>query len=212
MLCPDCGQGMTYRKDRLKKQNGAYVCCGYVKRGKAFCSSHVIGYDTLLAAVKSDLKELINSNVRLDKLFDAVKGNVGLKQSALIKELNKLNKQQEQLEKNVQGLITLFSNQALTLEQFTAQNQRNQEEQQALAKRKAELESVLETQKDTEEQFRAFQKKIALFAQLDIDDEQVLKQLLHQVIQKIEVHQDGTIKIHYNIAHPQGMGDLLQGA
>ncbi|WP_256719008.1 recombinase family protein [Paenibacillus odorifer] len=212
MLCPDCGHGMTFRKDRLKKQNGAYVCCGYVKRGKAFCSSHIIGYDKLLAAVKSDLRELIGNNVKLDRLFDVVKGNVGQKQSTLLKELNKLKKQQEQLEKNVQGLITLFSNQALTLEQFTAQNQRNQEEQQALAERKAELESVLETQKDTEEQFRAFQKKIALFAQLDIDDEQVLKQLLHQVIQKIEVHQDGTIKIHYNIAHPQGMGDLLQGA
>ncbi|MCM3703134.1 hypothetical protein [Paenibacillus macerans] len=98
-------------------------------------------------------------------------------------------KQQEQLEKNVQGLITLFSNQALTLEQFNAQNQRNQEEQ-----------------------FRSFQKKIALFAQLDIDDEQVLKQLLHQVIEKIEVHQDGSIKIHYNIAHPQEMSELLQGA
>ncbi|AWB46798.1 recombinase family protein [Paenibacillus sp. CAA11] len=214
MLCPDCGHGMTYRKDRLKKQNGAYVCCGYVKRGKAFCSSHVIGYGTLLTAVKDDLKELIGSNVRLDRLFDAVKGNVGLKQSALIKELNKLNKQQEQLEKNVQGLITLFSNQALTLEQFNAQNQRNQAEQHTLAKRKAELESVIETQKDTEEQFRAFQKKIALFAQLDIDDEQVLKQLLHQVIEKIEVHQDGSIKIHYSIAHPQDqdMSELLQGA
>lgn len=177
-----------------------------------FCSSHIIGYDTLLTAVKNDLKELIGSNVRLDRLFDAVKGNVGLKQSALIKELNKLNKQQEQIEKNVQGLVTLFSNQALTLEQFNAQNQRNQAEQQTLAKRKAELESVLETQKDTEEQFRAFQKKIALFAQLDIEDEQVLKQLLHQVIEKIEVHQDGSIKIHYNIVHPQGMGELLQGA
>ena len=74
----------------------------------------------LLAAVKNDLKELISSNVKLDRLFDAVKGNVGLKQSFLFKELHKLNKQQEQLEKNVQGLVTLFSNQALTLEQFTA--------------------------------------------------------------------------------------------
>ncbi|MBE9916511.1 hypothetical protein G8C92_21055 [Paenibacillus donghaensis] len=164
MMCPDCGQGMTYRKDWLKKQNGAYVCCGYVKRGKSFCSSHIIGYDTLIAAVKNDLKELIGSNVRLDRLFNAVKGNVGLKQSALIKELNKLNKQQEQLEKNVQGLVTLFSNQAFTLELFTAQNQRNQAEQQTLAKRKADLESILETQKDTEEQFRVFQKQIALFA------------------------------------------------
>jgi hypothetical protein len=212
MMCPDCGHGMTFRKDRRKKQNGAYVCCGYVKRGKSFCSSHIIGYDTLLVAVKNDLKELIGTNVKLDRLYDAVKGNVGQKQSSLIKELHKLNKQQEQLEKNVQGLITLFSNQALTLELFTVQNQRIQSEQQTLTRRKVELESILETQKDTEEQFRAFQKQIALFAQLDIDDEQVLKQLLHQVIQKIEVDEVGSIKIHYNIAHPQGMGELLQGA
>lgn len=116
------------------------------------------------------------------------------------------------MNKNLEGLITLFSNQRLSIEQFTAQNDRILSEQQALTKRKVELETILETQKDTEEQFRAFQKQITLFAQLNIDDENVLKQLLHQVIQKIEVHQDGSIKIHYNIAHPQGMGDLLQGA
>ncbi|WP_155986870.1 hypothetical protein [Paenibacillus durus] len=50
------------------------------------------------------------------------------------------------------GLITLYSIQRVTIEQFT----RIQPEQQALAKHKAELESVLETQKDTEEQFRAW--------------------------------------------------------
>lgn len=211
LMCPDCGHGMTFRKDRLKKQNGAYVCCGYVKRGKSFCSSHVIGYEILLAAVKSDLRELIGSNVKLDRLFDAVKGNVGLKQSALAKELHKLNKQLEQLNKNLEGLITLFSNQRLSIEQFTAQNDRILSEQQALTKRKVELETILETQKDTEEQFRAFQKQITLFAQLNIDDENVLKQLLHQVIQKIEVHQDGSIKIHYNIAHPTGNGRIIAG-
>ncbi|NIK24990.1 hypothetical protein [Paenibacillus lupini] len=92
-------------------------------------------------------------------LCDAVKGNVGQEQSALSKELHKLKKQQEQLEKNVQGLITLFSNQALTLDAFTVQNHRILAEQEALAKRKVELDSILEAQKDTEEQFRVFQKQ-----------------------------------------------------
>jgi site-specific DNA recombinase len=137
---------------------------------------------------------------------------VGQKQSAQDKELRKIIKQQDQLEKNLQSLITLFSNKAVTIEQFTAQNQRIQTEQQTLVIRKIELESILETQKDTEQLFRAFQKQITLFAQLDIDDEQVLKQLLHQVIHKIEIHQDGSIKIDYNLAQPQVMGNLLQGA
>jgi site-specific DNA recombinase len=212
MLCPDCGHGMTYRKDRRKKQNGAYVCCGYVKRGKSYCSSHIVGYNILLKAVKNDLKELINDSVRLDNLFDSVKGKMGQKQSAHEKELRKLIKQQDQLEKNFQSLITLYSNQAVTIEQFTTQNQRIQTEQQERVKRKVELELILDAQKDTEEQYRAFQKQVAMFAQLDIEDEQVLKQLLHRVIHKIEVHQDGSIKIDYNLTKPQVMGDFLQGA
>lgn len=55
-------------------------------------------------------------------------------------------------------------------------------------------------------------KKIALFTKLDIDNMQVLKQLLHQVIDKIKAHQDGSIKIHYNIVQPKVMDVLLQGA
>jgi hypothetical protein len=39
-----------------------------------------------------------------------------------------------------------------------------------------------------------------------------LKLLLHQVIQKIDVYQDGSIKIRFNIAQVQEMRGLLQGA
>ncbi|WP_143804329.1 hypothetical protein NYE24_23940 [Paenibacillus sp. FSL H7-0350] len=76
-----------------------------------------------------------------------------------------------------QNDLALFSNQALTLDAFTVQNERIQSEQQGIMKRKVELESILEMQKDTEERFRAY-----------------------------------FIKIHYNIAQPQGKGELLQGA
>lgn len=51
-----------------------------------------------------------------------------------------------------------------------------------VTERKVEFETILETQKNTEEQFHVFQKQIALFAQLDIDDQHVLKQLLIEEI------------------------------
>jgi len=79
----------------------AYVCCGYVKRGKSYCSSNIVGYGTLLTAVNNDLKEIINCNVSMDKLLDVVKGKIGHKQSAHEKELIKLLKQQDQLEKDL---------------------------------------------------------------------------------------------------------------
>lgn len=70
--------------------------------------------------------------------------------------------------------------------QFKAQNKHIQTEQGRISKRKA-IVSLLETEKDTEEQLRAFRKQISRFTELDIGDEQVLKQVLQRLIQKIEV-------------------------
>lgn len=93
----------------------------------------------------------------------------------------------------------LFSNQSVTLEQFNVQNQRIQTEQ-ALAKRRAELDSILETQKDTEENSVPIKNKLYPLHNLTLMMSIFLRSCFHQVIHKIEVHQDGFIKIHYNIA------------
>ncbi|WP_255253182.1 recombinase family protein [Brevibacillus laterosporus] len=78
-VCADCGKGMTFRKDRGKE--GAYVCGGYVKYTKAFCFSYLIKEPTLLQMVKDDLRELISSNVKLDRLYSAINGEANLYQS-----------------------------------------------------------------------------------------------------------------------------------
>lgn len=65
---------------------------------------------------------------------------------------------------------------------------------------------MLGNQKDTEQQLRVFKKQVDRFAQLDIDDEQVLKQVLQKLIHKIEVHEDGSLTIHYNITRPLSTG------
>ncbi|NRF95398.1 hypothetical protein HQN89_31480 [Paenibacillus frigoriresistens] len=124
------------------------------------------------------------------KLFDALKGKVELN-NLLTKGVKKTTHTTRPIREDLQALalLPLYSNQAVTIKQFTAKINRH------FVKRKVELELILETQKDTEEQFRAFQKQVALFAQLDIDDEHVLKQLFDQVIQKIKIHSDGSIKI-----------------
>ncbi|MED1825244.1 hypothetical protein, partial [Brevibacillus agri] len=41
-----------------------------------------------------------------------------------------------------------------------------------------------------------------LFINLDIEDEQVLKQVLQRLIHQIEVFEGGKIKIHYNLSQP----------
>lgn len=54
------------------------------------------------------------------------------------------------------------------------------------------------TKKDTEEQLRAYIKQLSRFTELQIEGQQVFKQALQRLIQKIEVINGGSIKaIHY---------------
>lgn len=206
-VCADCGKGMVFRTDRRK--SGAYVCGGYVKHSRSYCSSHIVESDTLLQAVKDDLKELIADNVKLEKLYGAVNGKANEQKAKYAKELTNISKRLKQLNKEFQSLLQLYSEKVIDIVQFKAQNEHIQEEQTRLTQKKAEIESLLETKKDMDEQLHAFRKQIARFAKLDIDDEQVLKQVLQRLIQKIEVNEDGTIKaIHYNITRPHSVRAL----
>lgn len=54
--------------------------------------------------------------------------------------------------------------------------------------------------KNLAERKEAFRKEVERFIDLEISDEQVLKQFLQRLIQTIEVFEDG--KINYNLSNP----------
>lgn len=203
-VCADCGKGMLFRKDRRK--NGAYVCGGYVKHSRSFCSSHIIESDALLQAIKDDLRALITDNIKMEKLYGMANGKANVQQAQYSKELASITKRINKLTREFQSLLQLYTDKAIDIVQFKAQNEHIQSEQTQLSTRKTELESMLGNQKDTEQQLRVFKKQVDRFAQLDIDDEQVLKQVLQKLIHKIEVHEDGSLTIHYNITRPLSTG------
>lgn len=198
--CADCGKGMTYRKDRNKHEGGAYVCIGYVKHTSSYCSSHIVGYKKLIEAVTKDLRELITNNVRMEHLYKIAGGELELHENAYSKELQGVNKKLGKLADNFSTLLTLFQQKAIGIEQFKAENDNIQAEQSRLTARKIELETMIESKKDTERYLQDFQRQVNKIAKLDIENEQVLKHIIKRLISKIEVHADGSIKIIYNIA------------
>lgn len=72
--------------------------------------------------------------------------------------------------------------------------------------RKTELERLIESKNDTERYLQEFQHQVNKIAKLDIENEQVLKQIIQRLISKIEVYADGSIKIIYNITCPASVG------
>jgi hypothetical protein len=57
-------------------------------------------------------------------------------------------------------------------------------------------------EKDMASQIHAFEKQVSKLIHLKIEDEKVLKQVLHNLNHKIEVFEGGKIKIHFNFINP----------
>lgn len=195
--CPDCGSGMHFKPDRRK---GAYVCGGYVKFKSSHCTSHIIEERKLLQAVIDDLRGFIKSNLKLEKLYGIAEKKASSYSSSVEKELKQIERQLKEVNKRFDNILSLQIEGHITIEQFKAQNERIAQQQQELANKKNELQSALETRKDTTEQLQIFKYEVERFINLDIDDENVLKQVLQRLISKIEVFEGEKIKIHYNLS------------
>jgi chromosome condensin MukBEF ATPase and DNA-binding subunit MukB len=88
-------------------------------------------------------------------------------------------------------LFQLYSHQAITINQFQDKNERLIVEQQTLRVQIDQLESKIETEKDTEQLLHDFRQQIKSIADLNIDDERVLKPVIQSLIHKIEIGVDG---------------------
>lgn len=195
--CADCKSGMHFKPDR---RNGAYVCGGYVKHTTSYCSSHIIEGRLLLNAVKADIKAMIKDTVKVEKLYGIAENKASSLQSSLTKELKQVERKIDKLNNQVSSLLTLHADGAMTTEMFKQQSERISIQLQELADRKANLQSALATKKDNTEQLQAFKKEVERISELDIEDENILKQVLQRLINKIEVFGEGKIKIHYNLS------------
>jgi len=195
--CADCKSGMHFKSDR---RNGAYVCGGYTKYTSTYCSSHVIEESLLFNAVKTDIKALVKDTVKVEKLYGIVAKKASSLQLSLTQEIKQIDRAIDKLNNQVSSSLSLHADGAMTTEMFKHQNERISIQLQELVSKKIGLQSILATKKDNSEQLQTFQKEVERFANMDIEDEQILKQILQRLINKIEVFEGGKIKIHYNLS------------
>ncbi|TDF93826.1 hypothetical protein [Paenibacillus piri] len=75
-------------------------------------------------------------------------------------------------------------------------------EQEALKSCAAELEKLLSNEESSTQYMQSFQSELSKFVKLDVPDEETLRDILHNLIRKIEINADGEITINYNFMNP----------
>ncbi|WP_090799304.1 recombinase family protein [Paenibacillus sp. GP183] len=199
--CADCGKGMNYI--RVRK---GYVCGSHHRSTGKKCASHFIDHVELKEAVLNDLRQLSSNAMDRDSLVQNTLKRANEKITDAKDELNDVNKKLRLLQKDRMELVDKLLNKTLDDEIFKMYNLGLKTKQEALELRARELESVVSQEQENQGSIHAFQLEIERFTQLEISDEEILREVLHRLIERVEVAEDGSIDIHYDFKNPFLMG------
>ncbi|WP_405168929.1 recombinase family protein [Paenibacillus sp. FSL H3-0286] len=196
-FCADCGGGMNYKNDRH-----SYVCSTYQKNGSKKCASHIIKHDVLKQVVLTNLKDLIANSLNMQSLVDVTIQRAGIKKNNAVKELEKVLNEINKLDKEIVHLTRKWSSGEIDNEIFNACCGAVKKERQTLAEREALLDLEIANEHDTESRVTAFKTELTKFATLDVSNEEMLRDMIHKMINRIAVQADGSIEINYNFQNP----------
>ena len=176
------------RRNLNKELNGEFVCGGYKRKGKDFCTTHYITYENiynvLLADIRSKSTQANKNEQRFLRLLE--------KESQLLKtqKANKIQRDishgKTKIEKLDKIISDLYKDKALgniTLERFKKMSREYEDEQKELISRVDEAERILNKQSESADKivsFTEFIKEITNITELTPD-------ILSRLIKKITV-------------------------
>jgi site-specific DNA recombinase len=191
LFCKDCGKGMWYRSNRE-----GYICGSYARYGKKACSNHVIREDLLKITVLTDIQELVK---QIDKEQYLKKLEVQSKKSikSVQKQLEKIDKQLEIIKGRKRKYINMLAEEIITHEEYRENVEANNIEINDLAEKKNDLLSAMESEQ-TVDNIEKLKQELLQFLNFD----ELTPEILHRLINRIEVTAYGTPVIHYRFSAP----------
>ena len=195
LYCGDCGMPITFRRDNKKKNKDFITLCSNYTRFHS-CTRHAVLLDDINELVINDLKSIARKTIKNRNEF--------------IKKINIPNAQQE--EKYSKNIITKKENRLseiiklrkelyedwkrdiITKEDFDSMYLEYNKEKEKLLNEIEKLQKELIHNKDyRNNNYIDILEKI-------VDFEIVPKNILINLIDKVEIFQDKTVKIHYKFS------------
>ncbi|CAM4342554.1 recombinase family protein [Paenibacillus alkaliterrae] len=191
LFCADCGTGMWYRHNRA-----GYICGSYARHGSKACSNHAVKEEFLIRTILSDIKmwlDQIDKEAYVKELeAKSIKSKLQLQ-----KQLEKLTKDIDTLKKRKKNFVNLLADELLTHEEYRENVEATNTEINELVLKKTELASEFEHENVTE---NLSQLKSELLSFLNFDE--LTPEMLHRLVTRIEVREDGMPRIHYRFSAP----------
>lgn len=194
LFCADCKKGMHFKKNR-----SGYICGSYNKYGSKACSSHHVKEANLILSILKDVDYLlanINEKDVLSKLETKLKKQFNLYE----KELQSIDKKILEIKTEKRKLIKLYANQELSKDDYKDVKNVYEDNLKNFLERKAELQKKL-LNNNQYKHLERVKKDLSLFTKIDT----LTPELLHRLIEKIEIKVDGSARIFYRFSLPPAL-------
>ncbi len=195
LYCPRCNSKYRYQKQAGLMQDMVAICSTYNRYGKEYCSRVAIRESILNKAVKDDLKLLITEKINIQKIIN-IEDIKNLK-----KEKIKINKSKFDYERRINQIDRIIKqsyedkvNGILNSEEFIKMAEDYRKEKEELTLKINNLNKELNFCQDmAEDELTRIVKNIT-------DVENIDKNIIISLINKIEIIDSENIKIYYNFS------------
>ncbi|WP_285517844.1 recombinase zinc beta ribbon domain-containing protein [Thermolongibacillus altinsuensis] len=195
--CADCGRGMHY-----KTNSKGYICGNYNKHGAKACNSHLVREADLHSAILQDLKTLVSS-LNNDSIMRSLEAKLEKKKQESQKQIKSLLKEIELL-KLKKKTLNLLVDGVISKEEYDEFINDINKQIDDLSLMKKQAESSLQTTND-ELAIRELKQSIEAF----MDFKELTPEILHRLIDRIEIKADGSPRILYRFSNPSAYSLIL---
>lgn len=189
--CADCGRGMHF-----KKNCRGYVCGNYNKHGIKSCSDHLIRESDLKLAILLDIKKL-TSILNNQEIFQSLETKLKQQKKNAEKQIDTFSRDLDRLKLKKKKSLNLFVEEKISKEDYDDFVSDTNEEINTILSRIEQLKRAFETNHDES-------AIMELKQQLDgfIEFQELTPDILHRLIERIEIKADGSPRIFYRFSNP----------
>ena len=202
LICADCKHTMvrTYAR-RGKHEFTGYCCKTYKTQGKRHCSSHRIPYEQLKKAVLESIQQearkiLTPEDIQeLNKIeyVNGMKTNYTHQIENIEKEILKKQNYKRKTYQN-------YMEELVTKDEYLSYIKEFDDDIMVLQEQLVKLNEELEAQSALEKQYDHWVEEFKNYIHID----ELTREVVLELIDKIEVNSDGSISIYYKFSNPYG--------
>ena len=200
LYCADCKHAMS-RKYARRGEKGfiGYICKTYKTQGKQFCGSHSIGTEELEEAVLYSIKSEARKILKEEDINELKKVQVYNESKECYEmQLDNIQKRISKIEKFKKKTYDNFMEDLISKEEYMEYVSGYEDEIKELQEQK----SVLEGRSDLKQELNAqYDEWVEAFRNY-INIRKLTRDLVLELIERIEVNEDSSITIYYKFQNP----------